>query len=51
MPSKAQLDKAVEYYRKAIATDPAYIIAHGRLGLVLGNQGKYDERWNNSGLC
>jgi tetratricopeptide (TPR) repeat protein len=40
---KGEAEKAIEYYKKAIEIDPEYVFAHGRLALVLGNQGRFDE--------
>jgi tetratricopeptide (TPR) repeat protein len=34
---------AIDYYRRAIALRPRFALAHGNLGLALGEQGRSDE--------
>ena len=36
-------DEAIEYYKKAIALNPAYAAAHANLGVTYMNKGRLDE--------
>jgi Tfp pilus assembly protein PilF len=38
-----KIDEAVEYYKKAVELKPNFIIAQGRLGLLLAQQGRIEE--------
>jgi tetratricopeptide (TPR) repeat protein len=43
LAEKGSSDAAVEYYNKAIELKPNFIIAQGRLGLLLAQQGRIEE--------
>jgi len=40
---RGQLERATEYYQKAIAIDPTYVTPHNDLGILYEKQGKLEE--------
>lgn len=40
---EGNVDKAIEYYRKALEENPNYVDAHNNLSIILAEQGRFDE--------
>jgi len=46
---RAETERAIEWYRKAVAARPDYLLAHLHLGDALKDSGQYEEAYNSYG--